>query len=268
MDWTLNLSQRVWDALASCIGLDMVALRKKSMCGAIGQSAFIRYKIRPALALPYSLCAGDVDANLDRFKAETAPSEQWSTPWKIHRMLNMDQFSRAEIKEAITVMSKGSWSSNITEQGHRAASMVKIGHKRMIPVTMQDTSLLIAAKPLFMVKEQRRKIDTLSNRLARVAKRCPNRCAGRQIYIKSLVAKAQHGMQSGMVPPDPSGKYPTKIIAKHAKKWQTMPTMQQQMFEDRAEIRREENRQRNTRDRLAIERQLAESGRAVMARAS
>ena len=102
---------------------------------------------QPAVSAPFTLLVGDVQANIEAFKAGPVPSPIWTTQWEIHTLLNMG-IPVHEIHNGLRTMSRASWSANLTEQGHVAMSQVAKKHPKMKGVTMQDKAFLISAKPL------------------------------------------------------------------------------------------------------------------------
>ena len=69
---------------------------------------------------------------------EVEPIDQ--TSWKFWRLLKLG-YSRDKLLEGLSVLSRGSWSTSVTEQGHAAASGLLKLHRMYGDRTVQDRAL-------------------------------------------------------------------------------------------------------------------------------
>jgi hypothetical protein len=166
--------------------------------------------------------------------------------------------NRADVADGLAVLAKASWSSNVTEKGHRAASLISQMHRRCVPKTMQDRSLLISAKPLFDGIRVTDKIANLGNRLARLETRRPSHIQGRQMYLKDLFQLAKAQMCSGRIYKNPWKDYNRRIFVKHSTYWHRLQESKRKIFEDRAAKARCAAYAKIIQDRQGLAEQLAD----------
>ena len=236
--WVLNMSGRVWTALATLLNIDKDKLKNQSMHSALVQNCFITCKVQPATLAPFTLLTGNAHANIEAFKAGPVPSPTWTNHWKIHTLLNMG-FPVHAIHKGLLAMARASWSANITEQGHVAMSQVAKKHPKMKAVTMQDKALLISCKPLVQQTSDahEKAIEKLHEELARLDRKKPSRCHGKHMMVRQLIRHGKHAIQSKKCD---KWKNPSRtltlvrknVFTKHGKVWDNMLERQRTEFHD------------------------------------
>ena len=108
VDYVFGVSQFVWDEVGPLVGLTGPELLHRSCCSALVQASFVCHRMQPARDLPWSLCRGSVDDNLDRLKAGEKPQDDVAAKiWTLEQM----GYPRAVTKQGVELLGNVSWSS-------------------------------------------------------------------------------------------------------------------------------------------------------------
>ena len=78
-----------------------------------------------ASQLPWSLCQGDVEANLAGLKEAPAATEACS--WKVQKLLAIE-FNMTQLTEAVKLLAHCPWATTAVEQQHGSIAVMKRWH--------------------------------------------------------------------------------------------------------------------------------------------
>jgi hypothetical protein len=125
------------------------ALRPVCVTAATTSAGYIMAKFRRAKLPQFDLVRGDPKENLrnlqQRPEAPTDPTSQ-----KIWRLLKLG-YSVPKLIDALKLLARCSWSTSVIEQGHAFTSSLVRGHRMYGSRTVQDRTLVIAARALFSI---------------------------------------------------------------------------------------------------------------------
>ena len=236
LDYVANLPESVVVAVASVAGLSSTRLRHEFTRASIVQAAHIRFVLRTARELPWSLAVGNIIANLEALMHQDRPLEQTSS-----RIYDMLQFGIDinEVAEGVSLLKDVPWSSEAVEQGHAAASRLLRKHKTLGMKSCQARATVVHLASLFSQPDEVAKISRLEQRIARLQQIQPQRITGRHVFFGDLQRLAKSQRDSGMGLALDVGK---KITKRHSERWDRMPYDRKRPFESRAADLRDERR--------------------------
>ena len=90
------------------------------------------------LQLPFRLCIGDVDQNLQELVSEDEPAEPTSR--KIWQLIKVYGCNKERIKAALALVAQASWHTGVAEQQHASGTVVSKYH----PEITQDALVIRA----------------------------------------------------------------------------------------------------------------------------
>eukprot|EP00959_Pyramimonas_sp_CCMP1952_P012876 272315-Pyramimonas_sp.AAC.1 len=103
-----DISDEVWQTIADSIDEPWHRLRDDSCHAGLVMACFTLGRFRSAHSLPFSLCIGDVDENLDSLCQQDMPDEETSA--KIWTLLHAG-FDKDTIKDGLRLLANVSFSS-------------------------------------------------------------------------------------------------------------------------------------------------------------
>jgi hypothetical protein len=126
--WLSGLDIKIWELLSDLVDdLDPSQLRSDAIqAGHVGRSFFWFRSLRQLDELPFSLCKGDVRANLRLLALDDAPEEYIAN--KIWELLHRDTVFIGELVAGVELLAHASFSIRIIEQLHRHCSIVGTLH--------------------------------------------------------------------------------------------------------------------------------------------
>ena len=122
-----SLPTEVWKCLSDHAGISPTDMRHKVTSGCHVSLAYLDKRVFSTLcALPWSLCIGDVNHNLEQLLQEPEmPTDVTSQKiWSLGR----SGFDRRRLVQAIEAMRELSFTSHLTEKLHASAALVKRHH--------------------------------------------------------------------------------------------------------------------------------------------
>jgi hypothetical protein len=148
--------------------------------------AFFQFRaLIPAEGLPWSLCRGDIQANLRALKASPRPThcdasaKAWDlmeVGWPLHSLQQMVQ-----------LMADAPFTTTVTEQLHASASVVARYHPEYQLDTLLARSMCLAvAKMLQKPPTVERAMAKAKAKLNRLNKAIPEKSSGRQVFFGDL----------------------------------------------------------------------------------
>ncbi|CAK0826530.1 unnamed protein product, partial [Prorocentrum cordatum] len=184
--------------------------------------------------LPFSLCVGDVVANLGSLSQGGMPNEETSA--KICPLFRIG-FDMGAIEDGLALLANVSFSSTTVEQGRAAASAIMKNHKDYCANAMTFPNLVKQAAALVSSTRAAKLPPRLRAQLGGLRRRRPNRISGRRVCVEELSLQAQSG-------PDgcASGARPTKAIIKgHGRAWRAKSAQVKQHYARKASWARVES---------------------------
>ena len=133
------------------------------------------------------------------------------------------------------LLSRCGQSTNITEQRHASASVISKLHNKMYPATtLQDRSVVYAARALVCDSKEEKEVMKLEGTIKKLAKRQPSKITGRHMYVKHLNAGHKRkrytvGSHSSKLSRWNASKV---IIRKHSASWRVMTDGQRSRYND------------------------------------
>jgi hypothetical protein len=185
---TSSIPYKTWAVIAEAIDVTPELLIEKTMQASLASGAYIMYKLQPALEDIYPLLVGNIEDNVNDAMLQKEPTQQWSTSWKVWTLLKSG-YNRHEVIDALKLLSRCCWSTNMTEQGHASASVITKLHKRIYSATtIQDRSVVYAANALVCDSKEEKEVMKLERQTNKLAKRQPSKITGRHMYVRHLHA--------------------------------------------------------------------------------
>ena len=224
-----NLDDGIWTALATALGVPMQALRHESIASTWTSVTYVHEKLREMRCLPWSLAQGDIHQNLaDLAAIEDAPVE----------------FNSLAIREGIRAglpastfdgfvgnLNKVSCSSITTEQGHKATNNVLQSHKTAGVTLASTRANLNQFRQQVTPDKDSCRLAKLDKRIAREARRTPESCRGRQVFVMELSGQAKLLKRRGRAVAKDLQK---QIVALHGVRWRGLSPAVKAQFEHRA----------------------------------
>ena len=190
----------------------------------------------------------------------------FETTWEFWRLLKLG-FPFESFQGPVQLMKQTSWSTKVTEQGHKPASSIVKAHDQYGSETISTRSMMGAMVPLLTRTRADKTIEKLQAKLASLDRRNPNYIQGRQMYIKDLVELSTRLKSQGR---SIAPRVQQTIVKRSGKCWEDNSPAFKKQFEDRAATLRDARWQElsldrhHVRDRIILERQRAASVQPVL----
>ena len=184
LSFVANISADVWCFIQATMGFEG-NLKNDCITATTIAAGFINCALRPARKLPWTLCIGNLDENVDKLMRGPLPSEEISL--KIVELVGLG-YNRADITKALELLGQVSWSATATEQAHVAASSIMKQHKAYGEDMMRSRAFLLQLRPLLVDDLEHRKVASLQARLEQLDKKRPDRINGRHVLVQDLAA--------------------------------------------------------------------------------
>ena len=156
--------------------------------------------------------AGDVSANLDEL--ERGPAVADPTTSKIKTLMGLG-FNRHSLVEGVERLGDVSWSTNVHEQGHASASLLRGEHPMYSSKTLTARAMLHMSRAFFTKLAKDRTAARLERSASRLNKKEPWRAHGRHLFLADMMASARE--RSGGQPLTQAVK--TQLMSSHATWW-------------------------------------------------
>ena len=234
------LPQKLWDLLSAPLQMTAQVLRSSVISGAFISWSFLEWRVLSvASSLPWRLCAGDPEANLDEFLQRDEPDSNSlaSKIWTLGRM----GYNRARLLQAVHLLGQCSWTSAFTEKQHGSTSVIKKRHPDYGDDHLTARAFIHTfAQMLPSTSSCDLRRQQVVQKLIRTLDKNPNRITGRQVYLAHIMRKATEWEASKAHRP----QYQRATIMKiHGKNWQALSDSSKQVWEQRAAVDRSQARQ-------------------------
>ena len=176
-------------------------------------------------SLPWTLCRGDVEGNVEALRSGPRPSEE--TSGKIWDLLAME-YPIADIAAGVRLMAECSWTTTAVEQGHSSASSIIRAHPRSSKLAH-----------FFDEKHCKRK-----SRFARKGSfACSRRGRSSSLADMLTAVLSSHRLGAGIkIAGGAPADYHRRVIKHHGKVWAAMPAEHKQQFHRLARDLQEDRR--------------------------
>ena len=193
LKYVVDLPEHVWCKLAQVSdGLSAARLRDMAISGAHVSYHFLwRRVLKPAGALPWRLCRGNVDENLDWLAAQTVePSEPCTK--NLWHLLRNGKVPRSHVKGVVSLLGECSWSSMPTEQQHASVAVLHRWHPEYGLEQLVSRALLHQIVRLLPHRSKEEKqFARLVRKIEKVEARMPQRVTGSHMLVQALVQVAK-----------------------------------------------------------------------------
>ncbi|CAE7353419.1 unnamed protein product, partial [Symbiodinium sp. CCMP2456] len=250
-----HLPERVWALLAERVELSADMLRNKVIAGATISWAFIEWKVlQVASALPWSLCRGDVRANIEQLSDRpVAPAEP--TARKIYQLAR-GGVNMVRLQRAVALLGQASWTSFFTERQHASTSLVKRHHPDIGCDLLAGRAFLHTFRQMLPQRSPEEvERERLQAKLFKALKGNPNKIRGRQMFLAYTMAKATRREEER--PERPRYKRP-RIMQLHGEQWNRLTPAARQRYETAASVQRDVAQEMQRREVQVLQEQLQE----------
>lgn len=185
-----DLPRSFWQRLESAVNLPSWHNLRSAVLEAIHTSiSYIHHKtLKKASGLPWSLCRGDIKANLREFAAKDLPPDADSVSSSIKGLLTLG-VSEMELVDAISLLGEVGWTTKAAEQLHGSIAVVHRLHKDLDSSSLSLRAYIHACRALFQE-------DPDEKRLARLRAACDRlgsdrgRCVSAQnMFFRNMLAR-------------------------------------------------------------------------------
>ena len=216
LKWVISLPDHIWRSLAEFAGRDPLAVR-----GDIIHAAHISYHflwrrvLEPAQGLPWSLCRGNLQQNLEDLAAEDCPDEPVSSQlW----MLWHGGYSQDQCVQVVRLLGQVGWTSLPCEQQHGSLAMLKRWHPEYTEATLIARGLMHqACRILPQESTEEKAIAAINRKISKICRAAPERAGGQHMLMKALISVAKGRKEPGGCALAPVGWFTDKIQEDEAK---------------------------------------------------
>lgn len=181
---TETMSLSTWNILAALTEQSQSAIRDRTIAAAWTSATYMQQWFRVAREHPWSLLANDRARNLEALVAGARPLEE--NAQRIYDGMKYLGIPAALYLDMLSLLDKVSWATNVTEQAHTSAVNVLRKHSDIGPNVLKARSELVQFRPLLNPCKIERQLMTVEERLAKLKRKNPNHCSGRQLYVQEL----------------------------------------------------------------------------------
>ena len=248
-----QLPTDVWETLSAAVEMPVFDLRARVLAAASISWSFIEWRVlRVAARLPWRLCAGDVDRNLDDLLSGECPDEPVSAKlWA----LGNSGYNKHRLRRVLHLLAERSWSSAFSEKQHASASRIKKHHPDI------GDNMLIARSYVYtfcellpIVAEQQKHRRKLVEELTEVQRKKPSNITGRQLYLAYVMQKA-----ASLDEPGQRRSYKRqRIMALHGEAWQKLSLQAKARYDAQAELSRADAHRKKFQEEGRLQKELAE----------
>lgn len=179
----------MWAQFASVCGMLPPELR--SACVRAGHKviAFFRDRaLSAAEGLPWSLCRGDISANLDALQVGPRPPEKVAA--QLQDLLR-NGYAKRELVRLVQLIGETPWTTAVVEQLHANAALLSRHHPDYaLPTLLSRSMICMTNKLLPGPTLAQRKVANLQKAWARLRRKQPHRRKGRHELFKDLCSAA------------------------------------------------------------------------------
>ena len=240
-----QLGMHVWEALAPVAQSAPPSLRSEVLQVAQTSSAFVEHRVFAAASrLPWRLCTGDIDRNLQELMASTEPREPTSK--KVWQLLHLG-WNKLELRKAIMLMAGCPWATVCAEQQHGSASIIRKYHEDLGEESLMSRAFVHTMRRLLPgMSVEEKQIARARQRLERLERKRPDAFRGRQLYVRDLMSVAAEWQRdaSKSVP----GQVQKTIMKKHGDRWNSYSASTGLKYDAQASLARSASRRQLEED--------------------
>ena len=188
MRWLVDLSPGVWQILGRACGLAGIDFADRCIhSGHISFHFLWRRVLQPASEMPWSLCRGDIKANLIALKLAECPGEPMSK--QLWQLLQLN-FPLAQLeKKTVALLQEVSWSTLVAEQQHASSAQLRKVHPSYSASSLCSRALLLQVNRLMpKPSAEEKRLEAISRRLQKIDSSNAWKASGRHEFLKSLIA--------------------------------------------------------------------------------
>jgi len=222
----------VWATLATVGGMSMDELRAKCLAAAHKAYAFFQFRVLDeADKLPWTLCRGDVKANLIQLGSRPRPSHP-EIAVKAWDLLEMG-YPLHTLCRMVLLLGETPWSTAVVEQLHGSAACISRLHPEYGLNTLLSRSMaLVASKLLPRSNPAEKEVAKRKVELAKLDRRNPHKVGGRQFFFQDLVRLAKHKYDGSN--PSKLRQVRRTIMKKHGTAWASASDERKRTYTARA----------------------------------
>jgi len=189
--WIRELPDFIWVALADVAGLHPEELRAKCVRATHRGWAFYYWRVfTPVYQLPWSLCRGDVRANLEALSRGPRPLNR--TAAKAWDLMDLGLIPMAILVRMVVLFADTPWTTMVVEQLHGTlAALSRLHPEYELDTLLARTMIMYTMKLLPCPSKVDKEISAVVRKVSRVERRSPGKASGRQQYFKDLSDKAK-----------------------------------------------------------------------------
>ena len=191
-----SMPSEVWCIIGSIVpSVGEQELRSKTMQAALVTRGHLNEKIfEDTRSLPWSLCRGDKQANLERLRGAPRPAEPTASQmW--------DLMQRGfPVNSLVTIVEEAAllpWSSTGVEQAHAGAAQVMKHHPEFHQSSMQARSMVYNMRSVVSDESHVVKLHKLQAKLDAVSRMRPRCITGRHIFLADCFSVASSLLGAG-----------------------------------------------------------------------
>jgi hypothetical protein len=182
-----------------------------------------------AMSLPWSLCNGDIRANLLALKNMELPPTADRTTLKIQCLLKLG-VQIEEVIDGVKVMGEAPWTSKGVEEQHGSIAVLHKYHPDLSSSSLAVRAFLHICRALFRPDADSKALGRLRAKCERLADNRGRSVSARNEYIGEMVCKMLPALREKGY----KGRVQNAVLKKCYGKWSTLSPLQRERFEQRA----------------------------------
>eukprot|EP00971_Amphidinium_carterae_P325342 6455568-Amphidinium_carterae.1 len=228
-----EITPGAWKVLAESFQSDPETIRDMVLLSATTAWGYLDWRVLSvATSLPWSLCLGDTAGNLAELLAQgTPPQEPISLRiWQLHSIGVTD----AVLLDGINALQSCAWTSQVSERQHASTSLVKKHHPEYGLESLSSRSWMhFFNNFLFRQNASERVYRHHMQKLARAQRRQPNKCTGRQMFLKELMEGVTASNEDRLARGKPMLSH-QRVMNSHGLLWRKMSSERRSTYEAQA----------------------------------
>lgn len=234
LSYIFGLGQGVWDFVGQACGVSGGVLRSQSLRAGLVSLGYFNWRIDDIRKPPWTLCAGDLDANLDMVDQGDEPSHPFMRQLFL---LLKSGYPREQLKDLLVLLGNASNSNLAGEQAHACAAVLRRKHPDYEVKSLQCRAQLLQMQPLLTEAAEERRIRRLEAKVERLSRKSPGHFTGRHALLQDLARVSKHLAQCGK---EVGANEHQRIMRMHGSLWREMNEAQRHVWEREAHRRRAE----------------------------
>lgn len=181
-DILYDLPDAVYHILASMTSFCPAELRSRVVASALSSSTFISYKLfREATLLPWRLCDGCIQQNLEELRAGDCPEE--SVASQLWHLMH-ENYAMPALVDIVCHIRDLPWGTLGVEQQHASAALMKRMHPSMHQDLLRCRAHSHFMRALLSPAQADPRLRRLERRLVALRRKVPGRINGKCIYMR------------------------------------------------------------------------------------